>query len=249
MFGMQDPSQTLLQIERYLEEGRLELAEVMATQFSELMLANKKREAQDRIFLLKGLRLMCDIALARGKAAQNLSTIKRMHTERKTLTALLRKHAPAMLDAMQPEHEDHLRAGRLYAAAGKHKAAAKAYAKCEALVPGHLAAALAAAQSSPSKATLQRLLTTLASAGPVIHAQGLFLLRPDGSPEVLADHMVATLRQNSSMAAGLGERCEAEAQRLEAQKAAIIAGEQAANEQLQSALNALQPKHDYYEYG
>jgi hypothetical protein len=31
--------------------------------------------------------------------------------------------------------------------------------------------------------------------------------------------------------------------------AAILSGEAAANAQLQSALDALTPKHDYYEYG
>ena len=41
MFGMQDPSQTLHQIERYMQEGRLELSEVMATQFCDMMLAKK----------------------------------------------------------------------------------------------------------------------------------------------------------------------------------------------------------------
>ena len=46
MFGMQDPSQTLHQIERYVQEGRLELSEVMATQFCDMMLAKKKREPQ-----------------------------------------------------------------------------------------------------------------------------------------------------------------------------------------------------------
>ena len=60
MFGMQDPSQTLHQIERYMQEGRLELSEVMATQFCDMMLAKKKRDAQQQIFLLKGLRLMCE---------------------------------------------------------------------------------------------------------------------------------------------------------------------------------------------
>ena len=33
MFGMNDPAQTLLQLERYVEEGRMEMSEVMATQF------------------------------------------------------------------------------------------------------------------------------------------------------------------------------------------------------------------------
>ncbi|MGB2081266.1 MAG: hypothetical protein ACPHZ6_05770, partial [Poseidonia sp.] len=65
MFGMQDPSQTLVQIERYMDGGRLELSEVMATQFCDLMLSKKKREPQDQVFLLKGLRLMCDIYLMR----------------------------------------------------------------------------------------------------------------------------------------------------------------------------------------
>lgn len=123
MFGMQDPSQTLVQIERYMDGGRLELSEVMATQFCDLMLSKKKREPQDQVFLLKGLRLMCDIYLMRNKADQSLVTIKRMHRERKALVKLLQKHAPNMLASMQPEEEDHLRAGRLYAAAGKAKAA------------------------------------------------------------------------------------------------------------------------------
>ena len=85
MFGMQDPSQTLHQIERYMAEGRLELSEVMATQFCDMMLARKKREPQDQIFLLKGLRLMCDVYLMRDKADQSLTSIKRMHSERKSV--------------------------------------------------------------------------------------------------------------------------------------------------------------------
>ena len=103
-----------------MEEGRLELSEVMATQFCELMLSNKKRDPQQQIFLLKGLRLMCDVYLLRGKANQSMTAIKRMHNERKALVKTLQKHAPEMLASMQPEHEDHLRAGRLYAAAGKN---------------------------------------------------------------------------------------------------------------------------------
>ena len=124
---MQDPSQTLHQIERYVQEGRLELSEVMATQFCDMMLGKKKREPQDQIFLLKGLRLMCDIYLMRGKADQSAATIRRMHGERKALVKVLQKHAPQMLASMQPEHEDHLRAGYLWAAAGKKRKAAKAF--------------------------------------------------------------------------------------------------------------------------
>ena len=92
MFGMQDPSQTLQQIERYMAEGRLELSEVMATQFCDMMLGKKKREPQQQIFLLKGLRLMCDVYLLRNKADQSMASIKRMHSERKALVKILRRN-------------------------------------------------------------------------------------------------------------------------------------------------------------
>ena len=249
MFGMQDPSQTLHQIERYMQEGRLELSEVMATQFCEMMLGRKKREPQDQIFLLKGLRLMCDIYLMRGKANQSMATIKRMHGERKALVKVLQKHAPQMLTSMQPEHEDHLRAGRLWAAAGKHRKAAKAFAVCEKLVPGHLAAARAAVEALPSKGHAERFLSAIAAAGNVIQANGVFQLEPTGSPPVVLHDVLTTLHNGATTIPSHGEKFQAERSRLEAQQAAILAGEQAANARHQTALDSLQPKHDYYQYG
>ena len=248
MFGMQDPSQTLLQIERYMAEGRLELSEVMATQFCDLMLSNKKRDPQQQIFLLKGLRLMCDVYLLRDKANQSMKAIKRMHGERKALVKVLEKHAPQMLDTMQPEHEDHLRAGRLYAAAGKTKAAAKSFARCEKLAPGHLAAAKAAVEASPSKAHVQRFLAAIQAAGDVIQANGVFELQPTASPAVRLDEVMTALSACAQSSAHAGP-CNEALQRLQAQQTAIIAGEQAANARLQTALDSLQPKHDYYQYG
>lgn len=249
MFGMQDPSQTLLQIERYMQEGRLELSEVMATQFCDMMLAKKKRDPQQQIFLLKGLRLMCDVYLMRDKADQSMASIKRMHGERKALVKVLQKHAPQMLETMQPEHEDHLRAGRLYAAAGKHRAASKAFARCEKLSPGHLAAAHTAVDLMPTKVHVDRLLTAVVAAGEVIHANGVFELQPAASPPVDLDKVLASLRHAAASQPGKTQACQNEITRLEGQQAAILAGEQAANARLQSALDSLQPKHDYYQYG
>ena len=247
MFGMQDPSQTLQQIERYMAEGRLELSEVMATQFCDMMLAKKKREPQQQIFLLKGLRLMCDVYLLRNKAEQSMVSIKRMHGERKALVKILQKHAPQMLNAMQPEHEDHLRAGRLYAAAGKQRAASKSFARCEKLSPGHLAAAQTAVDTMPTKAHVERFLNAITAAGDVIQANGHFQLEPRGSSAVLLDTVVATLQTATAQVPSHSGRCQAEQARLEGQRSAIIAGEQAANARLQSALDSLQPKHDYYQ--
>ncbi len=249
MFGMQDPSQTLLQIERYMAEGRLELSEVMATQFCDLMLSNKKRDPQQQIFLLKGLRLMCDVYLLRNKAEQSMKAIKRMHNERKTLVNVLQKHAPQMLDAMQPEHEDHLRAGRLYAAAGKTKAATKAFARCEKLAPGHLAAALAAVSAAPSKAHITRFLTAIEAAGSVVQSNGAFMLQPSTSASVPLDDVLNALTVAGGAGTGHAEACAEVQTNLTEQQAAILAGEQAANARLQTALDSLQPKHDYYQYG
>ena len=249
MFGMQDPSQTLQQIERYMAEGRLELSEVMATQFCDMMLGKKKREPQQQIFLLKGLRLMCDVYLLRNKADQSMASIKRMHSERKALVKILQKHAPQMLSAMQPEHEDHLRAGRLYAAAGKQRAASKSFAKCEKLSPGHLAAAQTAVDTLPNKVHVERFLNAIIGAGDVIQSNGQFELQPQGSPAVPLDTVIATLNGAAVATPSHSDRCQAEQTRLEGQRSAIIAGEQAANARLQSALDSLQPKHDYYQYG
>jgi hypothetical protein len=249
MFGMQDPSQTLLQIERYIAEGRLELSEVMSTQFCELMLSNKKRDPQQQIFLLKGLRLMCDVYLIRGKAEQSMKAIKRMHSERKALVKVLRKHAPDLLMTMQPEHEDHLRTGRLYAAAGKTKAATKAFAHCEKLAPGHLAAALSALECAPSKAHLDRFINAINAAGDVILANGVFELHPHGSAPVTLDRVLTMLAACEHTLPAHAASCKEQQHRLHRQQEAILAGEQAANARLQSALDSLQPKHDYYQYG
>ena len=249
MFGMQDPSQTLLQIERYIAEGRLEISEVMATQFCELMLATKKREPQQRIFLLKGLRLLCDVYLLRGKSAQSMKSISRMHAERKLLTKVLQRHAPEMLASMRPEHEDHLRAGKLYAAAGKKKAAVKSFSRCEKLSPGHLAAALSAVEAMPTATHVQRLLTAIELAGDVILSNGQFQLQPHTSQVVSLDEVLQSLMKCCDTVPAQATACRAAHSQLIEQQSAIRAGEQAANARLQSALDSLQPKHDYYQYG
>ena len=67
MFGMSDPTQTLLQLENYVKDGRLEMSEVMATQFTDMFLSNKKRTQSEQILLIRGLQILCDVLLIRGK--------------------------------------------------------------------------------------------------------------------------------------------------------------------------------------
>lgn len=249
MFGMSDPSQTLIQIERYIEGGRMELAEVMATQFCDHMMASKKRDPQAQIFLLKGLRLLCDVCLLRGKPEQGLPAAKRMHKERKKLISMLTKHAPNLLASMQPEHEDHLRSGRLLAAAGKTGAAKKAFARCERLASGHLLAAVHAVNSAPHSTHVKRLLACIETAGPLNRVGEAFILAPSSTPPVTLEDVEQALEAGGAAVADLHTACQSAATELKRQRDAILAGEQAANAQLQSALDSLQPKHDYYQYG
>ena len=97
MFGMSDPAQTLLQIERYIQDGRMEMSEVMASEFTSMLFANKKRPVDSQVMLVKGLRLYCDILLLRNKAKEGTSIVKILHKERKKLTSILKKNAPELI--------------------------------------------------------------------------------------------------------------------------------------------------------
>jgi hypothetical protein len=57
------------------------------------------------------------------------------------------------------------------------------------------------------------------------------------------------LQQAASASPAHADACAKAKADLSGQQAAILAGEQAANARLQSALDSLQPKHDYYQYG
>lgn len=65
----------------------------------------------------------------------------------------------------------------------------------------------------------------------------------------MLDDVLTTLDGCAVEVAGLAPRCQHEKEGLQAQQQAILQGEQAANARLQSALDNLEPKHDYYQYG
>ena len=67
MFGMNDPAQTLMQVESYIQDGRLEMSEVMAKQLTDMLLQNNKRSQQEQIMLVKGLQILCDVLVVRNK--------------------------------------------------------------------------------------------------------------------------------------------------------------------------------------
>ena len=247
---MSNPAQTLLQIERYIEDGRMEMSEVMASEFTSMLLANKKRAVDSQVMLVKGLRLYCDVLLLRNKAKEGTAVVKILHRERKKLIRILKKNAPELISKLTPPAEDYRREGNLHAAAGKNGSAQKAYSKCQKLAPNHIAAAYEAVVAmGPEKKMLQVLLNCCAASEMVIKKDGLFILEPENRPAQDAKKLLATLQALSGVHVSQRSAVKGESERLEKEISAIENGEAVANAKLQSALDALKPKHDYYEYG
>ncbi|DAC57390.1 MAG TPA: hypothetical protein HA354_05535, partial [Candidatus Poseidoniaceae archaeon] len=86
MFGMNDPAQTLMQLENYIKDGRLEMSEVMATQFTDMLLNIKKRSEDDQVMLVRGLQMLCDVLIIRSKYNLAVTASKTLLRERKKLS-------------------------------------------------------------------------------------------------------------------------------------------------------------------
>jgi len=77
----------------------------------------------------------------------------------------------------------------------------------------------------------------------VILENGAYYLRPEDAPGSQIDPVLAILETCTG-----DESCANQANRIRRECDEIANGVQAANERLQSAMDSLQPKHDYYQY-
>ena len=98
--------------------------------------------------------------------------------------------------------------------------------------PGHLASALDSAELCGD---LKRLKKLVPLAGPVILRNDSFILEIEGGVPADAGRIAAVLGGE------VGDD-------INKQIAAITAGEQAANQRLQAAMDSLVPTHDYHTY-
>jgi len=246
MFGMSDPNQTLLQLESYIKDGRLEMSEVMAIQFTDMFLSKKKRDLNSQMMLVKGLRILCDVLLIRNKNLRAVASGKTLLRERKKLVSLINKSQSASIDLMRPLFEDLRRCANIYAAANKNRAAKKTYAKCERISQGNIAIALDAFQYfNDDKTIIRRLVDCSISAGPVIRIGEVYVLQPINLPSASAVEVQKALEIISQT--GMQDAGQ-QAERIGNEIGAIQRGEAAANVRLQNALDSLTAKHDYYEY-
>jgi len=226
MFGAADPEQAISQLEAYHREGRGERAEVMASALVDQLMAQKNRDDDTQGILVKGLRILAAVLNSRGKYKRARITIGLLHKHRNKHGKSIGHH-----DLASAASDYHL-AGFIHANAGKKGAAKKAFAKCEKLQPGHLAAALDAAEQCGYSKRLAKLYPL---AGPVISKNGVYILEIEGRPAADAKRVGAVL----------GGDIQAD---IERQITAIMSGEQAANARLQAAVDSLVPTHDYHTY-
>ena len=225
MFGAADPEQAISQLEAYHREGRGERAEVMASALVDQLISQKPRDDDTQGILVKGLRILAAVLNSRGKYKRARVTIGLLHKHRN-------KHGKAVGHDLVSGAADYHLAGFIHANAGKKGAAKKAFAKCEKMQPGHLAAALDAAEQCGYSKQLAKLYPL---AGPVISKNGTYVLEIEGRPPGDARRIGAVL----------GGEIQAD---IERQIAAIMSVEQAANARLKAAVDSLVLAHDYHSY-
>ena len=98
MFGMSNPEQVISQFERYAQEGRLEIAEVMSTELAERLLNEKKRDLQKQKYLVKTLRSNASILLNRKKFKLSKNASKMLKKQRKILNQMAKKNSSQRRD-------------------------------------------------------------------------------------------------------------------------------------------------------
>ena len=238
MFGMNDPAQTLMQLESYIKDGRFEMSEVMATQFTEMFLSNKKRTPQEQIMLVRGLQILCDVLTLRQKYSLAVTAAKTLLRERKKVT-----QGSSNIGLI---HTDLHRCAKSLALAGKRRKAKAYFTKANNSSNGCVAAASDGVRFVTSdKKMIATFITALQNSGQVTKSGQLFLVAPSNLAPVDAREILSLLSdsqfENNPQALEQASRISREIEMIEK-------GEMAANAKLQSALDSLKPKHDYYEY-
>ena len=238
MFGMNDPAQTLMQLENYIKDGRMEMSEVMATQFTDLLLNIKQRNQDDQVMLVRGLQMLCDILVIRGKYNLAVAASKTLLRERKKLSQ------NSVVTGFY--YQDIQRSAKCFALNGKARKAKSLFVKAFKQSGGCIACALDGLTLLPTDRKIsEQLIYSLTTVESVIKSGQQYILQPENLPPVEVNSILDALKLPV-----FGNNSEAELlyQKFSQQMDAIQRGEMAANQKLQNALNSLQPKHDYYEY-
>ncbi len=259
---MGDPATVIDQYRRYVQDGRFEISEVMASELSDLLLAKKGRSLTEQGHLVTALRDLASINEIRTKWKESRAAAAMLVKARKRYVKLLKQNdfRSEAAEASALEAEDEVQRGRVRAHEGALKPALRHYKRALKIKSKFIEAAYRPLeayeqiQSSLKGAgrVAVKLAKVLSESGPVTRVGESFEFQPEGAvvqpldrllvdmerwvaPDLLLPKKHATILSNSL----------AEIQR---QIEAIETGEQAANARLQAAIDSLEPAVDYHEY-
>ncbi|MED6297711.1 MAG: hypothetical protein VX828_05380, partial [Candidatus Thermoplasmatota archaeon] len=125
LFGMGDPATVIEQYRRYVQDGRLEISEVMASELSDLLLAKKGKSVTEYGHLVTALRDLANIQEMRSKWSESRAAGLMLVKSRKQYAKLLRSNG-LKEEAKQValcEGADEVQRGRVRAHEGKLSAA------------------------------------------------------------------------------------------------------------------------------
>ena len=188
--------------------------------------------------LVRGLQMLCDVLVIRGKYNLAVAASKTLLRERKKLSQ------NSTVTGFY--YQDIQRSAKCFALNGKARKAKSLFVKAFKQSGGCIACALDGLTLLPTDRKIsEQLIYSLTTVESVIKSGQQYILQPENLPPVEVNSILDALRLPV-----FGNNSEAELlyQKFSQQMDAIQRGEMAANQKLQSALNSLQPKHDYYEY-
>ena len=259
---MGDPATVIDQYRRYVQDGRLEISEVMASELSDLLMAKKDRTLEEQGHLVTSLRDLASIHEIRTKWKESRAASGMLVKARKRYVKLLKKNNlfDAANEAALMEATDEVLRGRVRAHEGALRNALGHYKRARRIQPGLIEAAFRPLEGHERiKSTLKGsgksgliLANTLTAAGPVTKVGDSFELHPDGAAIQPLESLISDITRWLAVELGLPTKSAVALgnalKEIQRQMVAIQEGEQAANSRLQSAIDSLEPSMDYHTY-
>ena len=259
---MGDPATVIDQYRRYVQDGRLEISEVMASELSDLLLSKKKKTLAEHGHLVIALRDLAKIQEMRTKWKESQAAASMLVKARRRYAKLLRSNGMRneARDAAKAEAGDEVQRGRVRAHEGALRAALSHWKRARKVQPQLIEAYWRPIEAHEQiKSTLKgagkvglSLAKILTSVGPVGRVGESFQLQPENVEaqplESLLENMSRWLNPELSLPAKASVALDTSKRELERQITSIKSGEQAANAKLQAAIDTLQPAVDYHEY-
>ena len=266
---MGDPGTVIEQYRRYVQDGRLEISEVMASELSDLLLAKKGKSLTEYRHLVTALRDLSSIQEMRSKWSESRAAGAMLVKARKQYAKLLRSNGlkDEAKQAVLMEGPDEVQRGRVRAHEGKLSSALSHWKRARKVQPNlieaywrplHAHETIKSSLKGAGKDGLA-LAKKLISVGPVNRVGDSFQLLPEGAEpttlkwsdpdfESLLSNITRWLKPELNLPAKASIALDSAKRDLEQQISSIEEGEQAANAKLQAAIDTLQPAVDYHEY-